>query len=337
METIDALRVTWYLLIGLLFAGYSILDGFDLGIGVLFPFLAKKEEEKRLLLRSIAPVWDGNEVWLLTAGGALFAAFPQVYATVFSGFYHALMFVLWALIFRAVSLEFRAHDQRRKRLWEFAFVAGSLIPAFLFGVALGNVLVGVPLDEGMEYTGGLLTLLRPFPVVIGLLGLVAFALQGSTYAALKTEGELQRRAVRMERKVRFPFLLLFLISGGAAFLSIPGAVGKPLAWVAAAVVLAALALLGPVLRKGRYQAAFWLSSTMFVGLWAIVGAIHFPHLVRGRGPGGFSLTIHNASSGLLTLKVMTVIALLGMPMVVAYTAYVYRVFRGKVSSEQEGY
>ncbi|MGQ9852159.1 MAG: cytochrome d ubiquinol oxidase subunit II [Candidatus Oleimicrobiaceae bacterium] len=337
MEIVSILRVTWYFLIGILLAGYSILDGFDLGIGVLFPFLAKKEEEKRLLLRSIAPVWDGNEVWLLTAGGALFAAFPQVYATVFSGFYLALMVVLWALIFRAVSLEFRAHDERRKRLWEFAFVAGSFLPALLFGVALGNVVVGVPLDEGMEYAGSLLTLLRPLPIAIGLLGLVAFGLQGSTYAALKTEGELQRRAMRVARKMRAPFLFLFLLSGGMALRCIPGAAGKPLAWGAAAVVVAAIALLGPVLRKGYYHAAFWLSSTMFVGLWAIVGAVHFPHLVRGSGPGGLGLTIYNASSGLLTLKVMTAIALLGMPIVLAYTVYVYRVFRGKVSSAQEGY
>lgn len=337
MEIVNTLRVTWYFLIGVLLAGYSILDGFDLGIGVLFPFLAKKEEEKRLLLRSIAPVWDGNEVWLLTAGGALFAAFPQVYATVFSGFYLALMVVLWALIFRAVSLEFRAHEERRKRLWEFAFVAGSFVPALLFGVALGNVVVGVPLDEGMEYAGSLLTLLRPLPIAIGLLGLVAFGLQGSTYAALKTEGEPQRRAVRVARKMRAPFLCLFLLSGGMALRFIPGAAGKPLAWGAAAVVVAAIALLGPVLRKGYYHTAFWLSSTMFVGLWAIAGAVHFPHLVRGSSPGGLSLTIYNASSGLLTLKVMTAIALLGMPIVVAYTVYVYRVFRGKVSSEQEGY
>jgi len=337
MDSIDILRVTWYVLIGLLFAGYSILDGFDLGIGVLFPFVAKKEEEKRSLLRSIAPVWDGNEVWLLTAGGALFAAFPLVYATVFSGFYLALMLVLWGLIFRAVGSEFRAHDTRRARFWELAFVVGSFIPALLFGVALGNVVAGVPLDERMEYAGNFLTLLRPFPMAVGLVGLVAFALQGSTYAALKTDGELQTRVASAARKLRAPFVFLFVLSGGMALRCVPGAASRPLAWLAAAVVLVALALLGPALRKRHYHGAFWLSSAMLLGLWGIVGAIQFPYLVRGGSPAGLGLTIYNASSGLLTLKVMTAIALLGMPVVAAYTVYVYRVFRGKVRVEEEGY
>ncbi|MCR4438468.1 MAG: cytochrome d ubiquinol oxidase subunit II [bacterium] len=337
MAPIDVLRVAWYGLIGLLFAGYSILDGFDLGIGVLFPFIARTEEEKRTLLRSIAPVWDGNEVWLLTGGGALFAAFPQVYATVFSGFYLALMLVLWALILRAVAPEFRAHDARRARFWEGAFVAGSVLPAVLFGVALGNVVAGVPLNGSGEYTGGFLTLLRPLPMVIGLLGLAAFVMQGGTYAALKTEGALHRRAVKAVRLARIAFVALFVLCGGMTLRAIPGAAARPLAWVAAAAVLVALALLGPALRRGRHHAAFWLSSTAFLGLWAIVGAIHFPNLVRATGAAELSLTIYNSSSGLLTLKVMTVIALLGMPIVVGYTVYVYRAFRGKVSAEEGPY
>ncbi|HUU51724.1 MAG TPA: cytochrome d ubiquinol oxidase subunit II, partial [Candidatus Heimdallarchaeota archaeon] len=171
METWDILRNIWFILIGVLFVGYSILDGFDLGIGALFPFLGKKEEEKEALIKSIGPFWDGNEVWILTGGGALFAAFPHAYATVFSGFYLALMAILFSLIFRAVSLEFRAHDTKRKRFWEGAFVVGSFLPSLLFGVALGNVVVGVPLDNTMNYTGNFFKLLRPFPLAVGLLGL----------------------------------------------------------------------------------------------------------------------------------------------------------------------
>ncbi|MBC7185863.1 MAG: cytochrome d ubiquinol oxidase subunit II [Calditrichaeota bacterium] len=333
----DVLRVAWYGLIGLLFAGYSILDGFDLGIGALFPFLTRTEDEKRTLLRSIAPVWDGNEVWLLTGGGALFAAFPQVYATVFSGFYLALMLVLWALILRAVAPEFRAHDERRAKFWEGAFVAGSVLPAVLFGVALGNLVAGVPLDGSGEYAGGFFTLLRPLPIVIGLLGLAAFVLQGGTYAALKTEGALHARAIKAVRLVRIAFLPLFLLAGALTLRAIPGAAARPLAWFAAGVVLIALGLLGPALRKGLHHASFWLSSVALLGLWGIVGAIHFPNLVRAADPAQMSLTIYNASSGLLTLKVMTVIALLGMPIVVAYTIYVYRVFRGKASAEEGPY
>ena len=180
METWDILRNIWYVLIGVLLAGYSILDGFDLGIGTLVPFLGKNEKEKKTLYNAIGPFWDGNEVWLLTGGGALFAAFPHAYATVFSGFYLALMLVLWALILRAVSLEFAAHDDAKRRgFWELLFNIGSFLPALLFGVALGNVVVGVPLDTQMEYTGNFFTLLRPLPLIFGALGLFAFLLPGA--------------------------------------------------------------------------------------------------------------------------------------------------------------
>ncbi len=199
MEAGTFLQNAWFLLIGVLFAGYSVLDGFDLGIGVLLPFLAKTEDEKRALLGAIGPVWDGNEVWLLAGGGALFAAFPLAYATVFSGFYLALMLVLFALILRAVSLEFRAHDPARKGLWEAVFVGSSLLPAFLFGVALGNVVAGVPLDARGEYAGTVFTLLRPWPLAVGVLGLCVFMLHGSAYAALKTDGAVRERARRAAR------------------------------------------------------------------------------------------------------------------------------------------
>ncbi|MDZ7378465.1 MAG: cytochrome d ubiquinol oxidase subunit II [candidate division KSB1 bacterium] len=337
MPMLELLQVTWFVLVGALLAGYSILDGFDLGIGILFPFLGKKEEERRVLLRSIAPVWDGNEVWLLTGGGALFAAFPHVYATVFSGFYAPLMLTLWALIFRAVAPEFRSHDPKRAGLWDRAFVAGSVLPALLLGTALGNVIAGIPLDERMEYAGSFLTVLRPFPLLVGLLGVAACALQGSTYAALKTEGALQERAVKAARMVRIGYASLFVAAGVAAGFAVPEAVEKPLAWVGAAVAMACLWLVGAQLRRGRFRAAFWCSSAAFLALWLIVGAIQFPYLVRASGDNGLGLTAYNASSGLLTLQVMTLIALVGMPVVIGYTIYVYRVFRGPVRTEEAGY
>ena len=196
MDAGNGLQVVWFFLIGVLLAGYSILDGFDLGIGALFPFLAKDREERDALAGAVGPVWDGNEVWLLTGGGALFAAFPPAYATVFSGFYLALMLVLFSLIFRAVSLEFRAHASGPGRFWDQAFFIGSALPSVLYGVALGNVIQGVPLDGAGDFSGDLFTLLRPFPLVLGVFGLVAILLHGSAYAALKTEGELQARARR---------------------------------------------------------------------------------------------------------------------------------------------
>ena len=196
MENIETFQVLWFVLIFLLLVGYSLLDGFDLGIGVLLPVLGRSREDKDTLIASIGPVWDGNEVWLITGGGALFAAFPQAYATAFSGFYLAMMLVLFALIFRAVSMEFRAHDPARAGVWEKALVCGSLVAALLFGVALGNIIYGVPLDERMEYAGDFFTLLRPVPLLFGVTGLLAVLLQGAAWAILKTEGPLRDRAYR---------------------------------------------------------------------------------------------------------------------------------------------
>src|SRR5512145_485044 len=199
MENIQNFQILWFVLIFVLLLGYALLDGFDLGLAALLPFLGKTKEEKDTLIASISPVWDGNEVWLITGGGALFAAFPHAYATAFSGFYLAMMLVLLALIFRAVSMEFRANDPARAGLWEKALVAGSALAALLFGVALGNVIYGVPLDGRMEYAGNFLTLLRPVPLLFGITGLVAVLLHGSSWAVMKTEEALQARAFKAAR------------------------------------------------------------------------------------------------------------------------------------------
>ncbi len=330
------LQDAWYVLIGVLLAGYTVLDGFDLGVGALFPFLARSDEDKRTLIGAVGPVWDGNEVWLLAGGGALFAAFPAAYATVFSGFYLALMLVLFALILRAVSLEFRAHDPARARFWEAAFVGGSALPALLFGVALGNVVGGVPLDGRGEFAGSFFTLLRPLPLVFGLLGLGAFLLHGSAYAALKSEGALRVRAHRTTAVLAAATGAAFLLSFFAVFVYLPSAVRSLPAWVFSAVVWASLALVYRASRKGQDKRAILFSSAVFLGLWGIVGAIHYPNLVRAADPA-LSLTVANASSSPLTLKVMLIIALVGMPAVVGYTIFAYRVFKGKVRPGAAGY
>ncbi len=337
METWDILRNIWFFLVGVLLAGYSVLDGFDLGIGVLFPFLAKSADDKTALVRSIGPVWDGNEVWLLTGGGALFAAFPHAYATVFSGFYLALMLVLFSLILRAVSLEFRAHAAAGRRgLWEAAFVGGSFIPALLFGVALGNVVVGVPVGADMEFAGSFFTLLRPLPLVFGLLGLAAILLHGSAWAAFKTTGALQERARRAARLLAIATGLAYLLSYFAVWIYLPGAVRKIPAWIFAALFWGSLWLLFVSLKAAKDGRAFLCSSGVFLSLWGTVGAIHYPNLVRATDPA-HSLTIANASSSALTLKVMLIVALVGMPLVIGYTIFAYRVFKGKVGSEGTGY
>ena len=336
METATWLQSIWFVLVGVLLAGYSVLDGFDLGLGILFPFLAKDEKEKRELLRSIGPVWDGNEVWLLAGGGALFAAFPQAYATVFSGFYLALMLVLFGLILRAVSIEFRAHVESGRGFWEAVFVGSSALPALLFGVALGNVIIGVPLDARMEFTGNFFTLLRPLPLVFGLLGMAAFILQGSTWAALKTSGALQEKARKAALMTAGLFGALFLLSFAAVWVSLPLALHKAPAWAFAALVIIALISLRLAVAKKKDGWAWVFSSAAFLGLWGIVGAVQYPNLVRAADPA-LSLTVSNSSSSPLTLKVMLLIALVGMPLVIGYTAFAYRVFKGKVRLDDQGY
>ncbi|MCL1912053.1 MAG: cytochrome d ubiquinol oxidase subunit II [Leptospirales bacterium] len=326
MET--ALQVIWFILIGVLFVGYSILDGFDLGVGSLFPFLSKSESEKQNLFDIVWPFWDGNEVWLLTAGGAIFAAFPYAYASVFSGFYLALMLVLFALIFRAVGLEFWIHDKERRHIWAKAFTIGSFLPSLLFGVALGNVIIGIPLDANGNFTGNFFTLLRPYPLSIGLLGLAAILLQGSTYAALKTEGAIRDRAREFTKKLWLFHIITLALTLLMTIIFKPQALTNILAWICFIVVLAG-AFLAKRESSGSDLKSFLFSSLSFAGLWGIAGAIHFPNLVVDN-LGGNNITIFNGSSTQFTLTVMLVIALIGVPIVIGYTIYVYRVFKGKI-------
>ncbi|MBN2160100.1 MAG: cytochrome d ubiquinol oxidase subunit II [Spirochaetes bacterium] len=330
METLQALQIIWFLLIGILLAGYTVLDGFDLGVGSLLPLLAKEEKETAVLFTSIGPLWDGNEVWLLTAGGALFAAFPHVYATVFSGFYLAMMLILFALIFRAVSLEFWSLDNNRRSLWKWAFTAGSLVPSVLFGVALGNVILGIPMNESMEFTGDFFTLLRPFPLAIGILGLSAILLQGSTFAAMKTGGALHERSRAAAKRAWFLLVAMMIIAIALSSVYIPAGMTNPLAWGCTGVVFAALVIGRIWMNRDNDTIPFLMSSIACVGLWGIAGSLQFPNLVNAAGEVGLSLSIYNASSSRLTLSVMLIIAAVGMPVVIAYTIYVYRLFRGKV-------
>jgi len=332
METIEILQICWFFLIGILFTGYSVLDGFDLGIGSLMPFLARADEKKELILiNSIGPVWDGNKVWLITAGGALFAAFPHAYATVFSGFYMAMMLVLFGLIFRAVSMKFYTLEPERRRLWSFAFFLGSTIPAILFGVALGNVIVGVPLDSAMEFRGNFFTLLRPFPLIIGLLGFTAILMQGAVYAALKTEDELQQDARSAATKILYAYFAMLVAAIIASFIFMPQNMGILPAWISTAITLVALFMLKKSIAEGKDFKSFVYSSLAFLSLWGIAGSVQFPNLVEATGGSDLNITIYNASSGILTLSIMLGIALIGMPVVIAYSIYVYRIFRGKVT------
>jgi cytochrome d ubiquinol oxidase subunit II len=331
MDNPNFYQTVWYLLIGVLFVGYSILDGFDLGVGMLFPFLANDDGEKSALIRSIGPVWDGNEVWLLTAGGALFAAFPLAYATVFSGFYLALMLVLFALIFRAVSLEFWTYDEPRRKAWGWAFAIGSFLPSLLYGVALGNVVYGVPISADFEYAGGFFTLLRPYPLLIGLLGLAAIVLQGSTYTALKTDGRLRDSARKVSSALLYVLGALFVAATATHLTVAPSSASLPLFWIFAALFFIAWGVNRLALAKGRDMLSFIMSSAGFAAMWGIAGSVHFPRLVTSLDPA-HAITAMNAASGPMTLRVMLIIAGLGMPVVILYTIFVYRIFKGKVTA-----
>jgi len=335
------LNTIWFLLVAVLIAGYAVLDGFDLGAGVLHLFL-KDETERRTVMNAVGPVWDGNEVWLLTGGGALFAAFPPVYATVFSGFYLALTLLLVALIFRAVSFEFRGKVGAPgwRRAWDLAFGLGSTVPALLFGVAVGNVLQGVRVDAaGVSTT--LLGLLNPYALLIGLLGLAMFVLHGATYLALKTDGALQRRMARTASLTWVAFIALFAVATVASFFTSPflfgGWFGNPLTWIFFALLLGSCVAGPAAVRAARFGRAFAASAAATVSAIALAGVGLYPRLVPVRGDLAQSLTIYNASSSPHTLAVMLVIALVGMPFVIAYTVFIYRAFRGKTVLTPESY
>jgi cytochrome d ubiquinol oxidase subunit II len=327
MDAPSFLQLAWFVLVGLLLGAYSVLDGLDLGVGMLLPFLARTPRDRKELFQAIGPIWDGNEVWLITGAGALFAAFPEAYATVFSGLYLALMLILFSLILRAASVEFRSHARQGQRLWDAVFVGASFLPSLLFGIALGNIVAGLPLDARMEYTGSFFTLFRPLPLAFGLLGLAAIALQGSAWAALKGSTGLQKRAREVSLALVNAFGALFLAALIVGALTLPSALRRPAAWGAAVWVAAAIGLLHGAVRKARDGLALALTSS-FLGLWAMVGFVQYPRLVRASVPE-LSLTAVNASSSPLTLKVMLIIALAGMPLVAGYTLYVYRLFKGK--------
>ena len=336
------LNTTWFLLIWVLLAGYAILDGFDLGVGVLH-LLARDERERRIHAGAIGPFWDGNEVWLLTGGGALFAAFPIVYATVFSSFYLAIMLLLLTLIFRAVSLEFRGQVDGPgwRRVWDWAFGLGSLLPAILFGVAVGNILRGIPIEADGTANVSFLSLLNPYALLIGVLSLGMFTMHGAAFLAVKTEGDLQQRMARWVSGAWVVFIILYLVAFLATFFAAPflfeGALSRPLFWAFLVLLLLAAVYTPVANRAGKHFRSFMASSVSIASVMGLAAVCLFPRIVPSSLDLANSLTIYNASSTPRTLTVMLVIALVGMPVVIAYSAYIYRVFAGKVVITQESY
>jgi cytochrome d ubiquinol oxidase subunit II len=331
----------WFVIVGALFAGYAVLDGFDLGVGSLHLF-AKGDTERRILINSIGPVWDGNEVWLVVGGGALFAAFPDVYATVFSGFYLAMMLVLFMLIFRAAAIEFRSKEasHRWRQAWDISFCVSSIIAGFIFGVALGNVIRGIPLDENKNYTGTFLDLFSPYTILCGVTTVALFAMHGANYFELRTEGELQMRVRTWMQNTIILFVLCYFTLTMATLIYVPTMVEhvKERQWLFIVPILTMLAIAN--IPRSVYHnhpgRAFVSSGFAVLGLWLLVGIGMYPNLVVAE-PESRTLTIYNSASSEGSLRTMLIIALIGMPLVLGYTVAIYWIFRGKVRLDHTSY
>jgi cytochrome bd ubiquinol oxidase subunit II len=328
------LQTIWFLLLAVLFIGYAVLDGFDLGVGVL-SVLAKDDNERGRMVASVGPFWDGNEVWLLTGGGAIFAAFPDVYATVFSGFYLALMLLLAALILRAVSVEFwsKVDSPGWRNAWTAGFFLGSLLPAILLGVAFGNILHGVPVDAGKEYAGTFFTLLNPYSILVGVLSLVMFVMHGALYLALKTDGELKAKAIKWAGRGWAAFVVIYLLVTALTAVFAGKMLARymegPLPWILVVVAVAAIIAIKLFLNKELVGKAFIASSVAIASLIGVAAVGLFPNLVPSTIDPAYSLTVVNSSNSQLTLTVMLILVAIGVPIMLIYTAYIYRCFRGK--------
>ncbi len=363
----ETLRLLWWAVLGVLLIGIGVMDGFDLGTAILLPFVGRSDVERRVAINTIGPVWEGNQVWLILGGGAIFAAWPLLYAAAFSGFYLAMLLLLCALILRPVGFKFRSKLQGRawRATWDTALFVGGLVPALVFGVAFGNVLQGVPFrfDDTLRlsYTGGLLELFNPYALLCGVVSVAMITQHGATWLACKTEGAVRDRARRAGVVTGLVLLVLFLAGGvwsvflnGYALGRFAGVDGpsNPLAkevlrvpggllanyalhpWMIAAPVLAVLGIVGAVLltrRARRPVLAFLASGLAIAGVIATAGVSLFPFLLPSSLDPAASLTVWDASSSRKTLAIMTAATALLLPVVLAYTAWVYRVLRGPVT------
>lgn len=341
-----AFQIIWFILWGVLWAVYFMLDGFDFGAGILYNFISKDETEKRIISRTIGPVWNGNEVWLLTAGGATFAAFPTTYALMFSYLYSALLLVLFSLIIRGVSLEFREKSASPswKKGWDLGIFLGSFLPALLFGVAFGNIFQGLPMDAD-GYHGSLISLLNPYGLLTGALFVLLFLVHGAIWLALKTSNGLAEKAGVLARKLWVVLLVVavsFLAYTYFATNLYANYFGNLVLLIVPVIAVLSLLAIRLFAGKGQYLASFFASclTILMVTFTGVIGL--YPNLIPSSMDPNHSLTIFNSSSSVYTLKIMTVVALLFVPIVIAYQIWTYRIFRQKTTSldiaaEKESY
>ena len=365
------LKIIWWLLVGVLLVGFAIMDGHDMGVGTLLPFVGKTDDERRVVINSVGMHWEGNQVWFITGGGAIFAAWPLIYATAFSGFYWAMMAALWALFFRPVGFKYRSllKDAQWRRSWDWGLFVGGFVPPVIFGVAFGNLLQGVPFHFNellmVSYTGSFWELLNPFALLAGIVSSAMITLQGAVYLAHRTEGAIQRRAgtaalwsavlmvlgfVGAGLWLRYGNILGYAITSVVDPAALPNPLGKtvernadgwwinyakqPLLWLLPLLGIAGALLAAVLTRAGRTLTAFVLSSLAIVGVIGTAGAAMFPFLMPSSSHPDASLTVWDSVSSHLTLGVMFWATLIFMPLIIFYTGWAYRVMRGKITVEQ---
>jgi cytochrome d ubiquinol oxidase subunit II len=330
------LNTLWFILIGVLFVGFLILEGFDYGVGILLPFVAKSDSERRRVINTIGPVWDGNEVWVLTAGGAMFAAFPHWYATLFSGFYLALFLMLAALIVRGVAFEFRSKDgnPRWRATWDWMIFIGSAVPALLWGVALGNILTGVPIDASKTYVGGFFNLLNPYALIAGLTTLGAFITHGAIFLHLKSTDPIKERAMWVTKRIGpvATVLVAMFVVATYAWTDAFARLGVNPGFVPIFAIVSMLAA-GAFVRGERMGWAFTMTCVAIAFATITIFMSLYPRVMVSSLNADWSLTIYNASSTPYTLKVMSIIALIFVPLVLVYQGWTYWVFRHRISAE----
>lgn len=336
------LQFIWFSAFVFLLIGYAILDGFDLGVGMLHLF-GKTDQDRRVMLNSIGPVWDGNEVWLVTAGGALFAGFPDVYATVCSAFYLPIMGLLATIIFRAVAIEFRSKNPSAIWRWSFdiLFAVASFSIAVALGMVLGNLIRGIPLDSNKEFIGNISDFFEPYPLLVGLFTAALFAMHGAIYLVMKTEGDLHDYLRGWVRPAIIIFMLFYAVTTFSTLIYMPHMVDafktNPLFFAVALLNILAIANIPREINLGNDGRAFLSSCVNILCLLALYGIGTYPFVVRAINDPALSLTIYNASSSQKTLEILIIIALIGVPLVISYTAAIYYIFRGKVKLDHHSY
>lgn len=337
------LQFIWYVIVVILGAGYAILDGFDLGVGMLHLF-SKKDSERRLMLNSIGPLWDGNEVWLVAAGGALFAGFPAAYATFTSGFYEGVMLFLSGIIFRAVAIEFRSKRPMAwwRWMWDILFSLASFVIALGLGVVLGNLIRGIPLNAQGDFTGNFLFFLNPYSLLMGLTAVALFCMHGSIFIVMKTEGELQEKMRQRINPCIIFFIICYVTATMATLIYQPHMTeivkNNPVLFLLALATMLLIANIPREIHKGREGRAFLSSCFCIACLMALFAIGVFPNLIRAiNDPEHLSITIYNGSSSLKTLKVLLIITAIGIPLVLSYTVGIYYIFHGKVKLDHSSY